>query len=106
MNLILFTSTYPFDGGAEQTFLDQEIQCLNRVFDRIILVPKKIVGECLSLPEGVSVEKSYAELLGNASPLLLARKTFGSSLIYRELISHPSFLFHPQAIKRMVRFMA
>ena len=106
MNLILFTSTYPFDGGAEQTFLDAEVEHLIQVFDRVILVPKIIKGRCLPLPERVTVEESYAELLQNAKLLLLISRVLRSGLVYRELLSRPSLLLHLQAIQRMVRFMA
>lgn len=106
MNLILFTSTYPFDGGAEQTFLDAEVEHLIQVFDRVILVPKIIKGRCLPLPERVTVEESYAELLQKAKLLPLISRVLRSGLVYRELLSRPSLLLHLQAIQRMGRFMA
>jgi len=106
MNLILFTSTYPFDGGAEQTFLDPELQYLCNVFDRIVLVPKKVIGKCLPLPDGVEVDESYAAQLNNARIPLLAGEVFGSSLIYRELLSRPSLLLHPSALARLIRSTA
>jgi len=106
MNLVLFTSTYPFDGGAEQTFLDPELQYLCKAFDRIVLVPKKIVGKCLPLPDGVAVDESYAALLNNARIPLLAGEVFGSSLIYHELLSRPSLLLHPSALARLTRSTA
>jgi colanic acid/amylovoran biosynthesis glycosyltransferase len=106
MNLILFSATYPFDGGPEQTFYDPEMKHLNRVFDRIILVPKKVIGNCLPLPDRVTVDTSYYELLTNTNPLSLIGKVFGSDLLYRELLSRPSLIFYPQALIRMVRFLA
>lgn len=106
MNLILFTSTYPFDGGSEQTFLDPEMKHLNGVFDRIILVPKKVIGNCLPLTNRATVDTSYYQLLINTNPLTLIGKVFGSDWLYRELISRPSLIFHPQALIRMIRFLA
>jgi glycosyltransferase involved in cell wall biosynthesis len=106
MNLVLFTSTYPFDGGAEQTFLNPELEYLRSVFDRIVLVPKKILGNCLPLPENVSVDKSYALLLDHYSSVSLLGRVLGSRLFYREFFSHPSLLLYPSAVMRMTRFMA
>lgn len=106
MDLILFTSTYPFDGGAEQTFLDPELQYLRRAFERVVFVPKKIVGQCLPLPEGVTVDESYATLLSKVNIPSLAKEILGSGLIYQELFSRPSLLLHISALIRMVRFMA
>lgn len=106
MNLILFTSTYPFDGGAEQTFLDPEMKHLNRIFDRIVLVPKKVIGKCQPLPDRATVDTSYYELLINTIPFSLIGRVFGSGWLYRELHSRPSLIFHPQAMIRMIRFLA
>ena len=106
MNLVLFTSTYPFDGGAEQTFLDPELQYLCHAFEQVTLVPKKIDGRCLPLPHGVVVDETYAELLSKANLLSLSMKVFGSKLIYREIFSRLSFIFHPDTLVRMIRFLA
>ncbi len=106
MNLVLFTSTYPFDGGAEQTFLDPELRYLCRVFERVTLVPKKIDGRCLPLPHGVVVDEMYAALLSKANLLSLSLKVFSSQLIYREIFNHPSFVFYPSTLLRMIRFLA
>ncbi|MEW6404678.1 MAG: hypothetical protein AB1649_23010, partial [Chloroflexota bacterium] len=106
MNLVLFTSTYPFDGGAEQTFLDPELTHLCREFDHIVLVPKKVVGKCLPLPQEVVVDEKYAVQLENANVFSLAGKLLGEKLLYRELASRPSLLLHPSALLRMARFLS
>jgi colanic acid/amylovoran biosynthesis glycosyltransferase len=105
MNLVLFTSTYPFDGGAEQTFLDPELQHLRCVFERVVLVPKKVVGQCLPLPDGVIVDESYARLLSGVKVPGLVKEVAASKLVYQELFSRPSLLLHPSALVRMARFM-
>lgn len=107
MNLILFTSTYPYDGGAEQTFLELELQHLKNTFNRVILVPKKIDGNRLEIPDGVEVDTSYAASLANTGWLSLMRRVFGSIWYYRELFSRLSLLLlYPQALVRMTRFLA
>ncbi len=104
MILVLFTSIYPFDGGGEQAFLDVEIQYLSQIFEKVILVPKKIVGQCLPLPDGVEVEESYAKLLSRFSLLTLMGGIASLKLVFRELCSRPSLIFYPEALRRMIRF--
>lgn len=106
MNLLLFTSTYPYGEGREQPYLELEIEYLRRVFDRIILLPKKNTGKYLPLPDGVELDESYAALLSQANWFSLAGRLLSSSSIYRELLHHPSLIFYPEAIKRMIRFGA
>lgn len=106
MNLVLFSSTYPFDGGAEQTFLDPELAHLSRVFERVILVPKKIVGNCLPLPANVTVDETYARLLSKVNALALTGEVFGARLFYQELLSRAALAFYPSALIRMSRFLA
>jgi glycosyltransferase involved in cell wall biosynthesis len=103
--LFLFATSYPYDAGAEQAFLDIEIQHLKRTFGRVILVPRKCEGRLLPLPEGVEVDESYASLLGEIAPTTVAQKTILSSLLYREIISFPKLLFYPEAIKRLLAFL-
>lgn len=105
MDLVLFTSTYPFDGTAEQTFLDPEIQHLCHVFEHIVLVPKKTNGKYLSLPERVVVDESYASLLSKVNMFSLIGKVLGSGLFYQELFSRPWLARYPSALVRMARFM-
>jgi glycosyltransferase involved in cell wall biosynthesis len=106
MNLLLFTSTYPYGAGKEQPYLELEVQYLRRVFDRVILVPKKNLGMALPLPNGVDLDESYAALLNRVNWFSLAGRLLRSRLLYRELFHRPSLIFYPQAIKRMLRFCA
>ncbi|MBL8080149.1 MAG: glycosyltransferase [Anaerolineales bacterium] len=106
MHLVVFTSTYPFNVGGEQAFLDIEIQYLKRIFDRVVLVPKKNEGQHLSIPSGVEVDESYAQLLKKVNWLSLTGRVLTSRLTYRELFSRPSLLLYPSALLRLVRFVA
>ena len=106
MNLVLFTSTYPFDDGAEQTFLEAELHHLCQSFERVILVPKKNMGRRLPVPPKAEVDESYALLLGKANLLSLSWDIFSSKLLYRELLQRPWLLVYPNSLKRMIRFFA
>ena len=105
MILLLFAASYPYDASAEQTFLEIEIHHLRQVFERVVLVPRKFAGNILPLPDGVEVDDSYASLLSEIDPLTVLKKTFFSSLLYKEIVSFPRLLFSPQAGKRLLAFL-
>ncbi len=105
LTLLLFTASYPYDIGAEQTFIDLEVRYLRKKFQRVVLVPRKCGGNLLSLPDGVEVETSYATLFAG-SPLfsMLSRVIFSSSL-YQEIVSLPWLLLYPAALRRLLAFL-
>ena len=104
--MLLFTATYPFDAGAEQTFLDLETKILVDSFDKVIVVPGRCSGTKLNLPEGMVVDDSYAASILRANPLSLVAKVLRSRLFYMEIYSRPDLLFYPRAILRLVKFVA
>ena len=106
MILLLFSTSYPYDVGIEQTFLDIEVQYLQKAFDRVILVPRKCQGNRLSLPDGIEVDESYADSLNKIHPLATFRKIFFSPSLYQEIRSLPWLLRYPSAIKRLLIFLA
>lgn len=103
--LLLFTASYPYDGGAEQTFLDIEIVQLRREFDRVVLVPRKRTGSLLSLPASVEVDESYSAKLDEVHPLAAFAKILFSRLFFADILARPSLLLYPQAIKRLAVFV-
>ncbi len=105
MILLLFTASYPYDAGAEQTFLDLEIQYLRKSFDRIVLVPRKCQGNLLSLPNGVEVEESYAASFVTLSLFPAFWKTIVSSLLYQEIAALPWLLRYPASLRRLFTFL-
>ena len=54
--LIIFTVTYPYDAGAEQTFIGRELPYLVKYFDKVILIPKKLEGKLLQVPDNNNIE--------------------------------------------------
>lgn len=103
--LLLFTASYPYDGGAEQTFLDTEIVHLRREFDRAVLVPRKRTGSLLSLPASVDVDERYSAKLDAVGPLAAFANILFSRLFFTDILSRPSLLLYPQAIKRLAAFV-
>lgn len=106
MILFLFTASYPYDGGAEQTFLDVEIRHLGRTFDRVVLVPRKRAGSLLPVPGSVEVDGTYSETLDAVNPFTALVNILFSRLFYADILSRPSLLLYPQAMKRLAAFVA
>jgi len=104
--LILFTATYPYDAGAEQTFLDVELQHLRKNFDRIILAPRKRQGALLPLSDGIEVDESYAAYLADIPFFSALGKTIFSPFFYQEIFALPWLLRYPSAMKRLLAFLA
>jgi len=102
--LLLFTSTFPYDGGAEQTFLSGELYHLKNAFDRVILIPQTCTGNRLPVPDGIEVDESLSRFLSLNRFTALPRALL-SPILYKDIISRPSILFHPDPLKRLVKFM-
>lgn len=104
--LLIFTATYPYDGGAEQTFLDSELQELCQKFDRVILVPRKCTGKLLSIPKNVEIDTTYSMSLKFVKLITAFFMVVGSHLLYKEFISRPELLIHPNTWIRLARFLS
>ncbi len=105
MILFLFAASYPYDAGAEQTFLDIEIRYLQNAFKRVILVPRKCQGRRLMLPDGIEVDESYADSLTRIHPFTVFRNIFFFPSLYQEIRSLPWLLRYPSAVKRLLAFL-
>jgi glycosyltransferase involved in cell wall biosynthesis len=105
LNLILFTVSYPYDAGAEQTFIGRELPFLCRHFERIVLVPRQAEGSRISIPQGVEVEEGFAALLKEKSLIGVAKEAVRSRLFYRDILSRPEILIHITMLARLLRFV-
>ncbi len=105
MTVLLFTAKYPYNVGAEQSFLEVEINYLAQVFERVVLLPRNTEGERLALPAGVEVDDSYAYALNHADKLQAALAVLGAPCLYQEVLAHPSILVFPSAFKRVVEYI-
>ncbi|MBX3036835.1 MAG: glycosyltransferase [Anaerolineales bacterium] len=104
MNLLLFTASYPYDGGGENNFLDTEVQYLCEKFERVILVPRKYNGALHKFTAPIEVDETYAAMFENVNLFLLFGSIKFFPIIFSEIISRPSLLLYPQAIKRLFTF--
>lgn len=105
MNLILFTSYYPYEGSTEQTFLKEEIKRLSNAFETIILIPRRRASKIVLLPSNVIVEIGYAEFLEKPIKLFLIPKIIFSPLLYKEILRYPWLLISPSSLFRLMAFL-
>ena len=105
--LIIFTVTYPYDAGAEQTFIGRELPYLAKYFDKVILIPKKLEGKLLQVPDNDNIEtnEEFATIIKKKSLNGVVRRALLSSLFYQDIISHPEILIHITMLARLLRFV-
>lgn len=103
--LVLFTTTYPYAAGAEQTFLEGELRHLRSAFGRVILIPDEVRGKRLPLPEGIEVDESHAATqmrrLARIRRLLAGARSMS---LVREIRRRPDLVFRPGLLKRALTF--
>jgi colanic acid/amylovoran biosynthesis glycosyltransferase len=103
--LVLFTKSYPYDIAAEQTFLGHEIPHLVRSFDRVIVVPRMIKGNLLTVPSSVEIENGLAAFYReNAGIVSTTLNALGSPYFYQELRSKLHLLLQPFKLAKLVLF--
>ena len=102
MNLILFTTSYPYINGGEQNFIEMEAAHLLNAFERVIIVPEKRAGARAKYPSGFELDDSYSNLLNSQARLSRFFAGLLSGLVYQEIIGNPWLLMKPQFLKRLI----
>jgi len=100
--LLLLTAGFPY--GAQETFLEEEIDYLARSFERIVVFPSHTVGKARSLPVNVTVDPAVA-VAHRRSPRPL-RPVLGllTPAFWREMTSCPSTCLRPGAMRRLAGY--
>lgn len=106
MNIVLFSSYYPFEGSTEQTFLKEEIKYLSNSFKRVILIPRHRTERITSLPNNVFLEKNYAEFLEKPLKKFLVPQLIFSLYLYQEIMRNLWLFLYPSALFRLITFLA
>jgi glycosyltransferase involved in cell wall biosynthesis len=60
MNLVIFTTTFPYEGGEQ--FLETEIEFLSKEFDKIVIVPAKANGKIRDTPKNVIIDNYTSKM--------------------------------------------
>lgn len=107
MNLVLFTTFYPYVTGAEQNFIEVELEYLAKKFNKITIVPtQRAEKEITQLPtfNNVKIENEYSRVLSEAKKIQLFLKGIFSYLTYLEIYRSPWLLFKLKYLKRLLFF--
>jgi len=103
MNLVLFTSSYPYVRGGEQNFLDNEIRHLVKYFEHVVLVPeRKQIKERFGNQSGAEVDDSYAELLNSQAVVIIFLRGLFSSLFIKGIMDKKFPRFSLKALRRLI----
>lgn len=106
MIVLLFSNSYPYDYATEQTFLKGEVGILQTRFERVILVPRIVQGNLLPVPNGVEVDKSFAESFKFNRRLAESALALFSKDFYLELKSRFPSSIKPSYLRRVFSFVA
>lgn len=105
--LFLFTTSFPFDGASEQTFLDEEIKILSKYFYEIIILPSEVKGTLLNVDiSNVSICLDISKKIKN-SQFLLGLNFFTSRFLFtfiHELFTLKKNVFNITLIKKVMAF--
>jgi glycosyltransferase involved in cell wall biosynthesis len=100
--LLLFTESYPYAVGLEDTFLEPELPHLRAAFDRLIVIPSVCQGSRAHVPDGIEVDEGLAGFLAaHAGRPELAGLACRSSVARHDLLERPSLLLQPRAVARL-----
>ena len=103
--LLMFTATYPYDAGAEQTFIGGELPYLVKQFDIVILIPKKCAGKRLDILDEVDIEEGLSDYIKKSTSLGVIYKALTSRFFYRDILHRPIILLHLSMLSRLIRFV-
>ncbi|HLA07503.1 MAG TPA: glycosyltransferase [Anaerolineales bacterium] len=106
MIVLIFTTSYPYDYAAEQTFLKGEVEILRRRFERVVLVPRIAQGNRLPIPDGVEVDSSFADFLTFGKRMAASTLSLFSKDFYLDLKNHLPSSLSPSYLRRLFSFLA
>lgn len=105
--LMIFTNMFPY--GLAENFLEEELTHLSRHFREIVIVPNQLGEQHRKLPQGVTVDNSFAEQYSSSSfsnKWKRFLKGLSNKKTYQELRRDPSILFKPRHLKTLLYFVS
>jgi glycosyltransferase involved in cell wall biosynthesis len=105
-NLIIFTSSYPYDIAKEDSFLKIELECLNKRFGQITLVPSRKGGIIHKTPQEIIIIDDFHKHFKNNFTAKIVSLIYAllSKKFYVEIFEKRSFLLKGNALKRLILF--
>lgn len=106
-NLYLFTLSFPYYIGGENTFLQYELEYLLRYFPKIIIIPSKINGKKQEISREIIIESSFAEYLieNKQNNIQILLKSLFSVLLMLEILNNPYLIFSYKKLKKRISYI-
>lgn len=106
--LIYITSTFPFGGITEQSFIMPELEPLAQAFDRIILVPEHLNAQApmCPLPGGVETDTRFAKANGQPASLASQLKDAIHPRFAAALIHGGANMLHYSRFRSLLSFFS
>lgn len=104
-NIVYVTSSYPFEGAVEHSFIEPELPVLVDQFEKIFIVPESKFG--IERPQilNLILDCSLAEDLNSfASFIKLKRLILTTKIVLFELIQFPRIIFSVKVLKQLIVF--
>ncbi len=99
--LIILTYSYPYDKAYEKPFIEPELSCLSRRFDRIIVVSEQHEGKKIPLPDGIEIDENGDNKGKDKFPRgAMYVKNVISRRLWKELASFPGMAIQPRGTVR------
>jgi glycosyltransferase involved in cell wall biosynthesis len=104
--ILLFTLSYPYSIGLENTFLNSEVSLLKEDFKDLILFPTLIEGEKYPLEPSINVNNNLGDYLkNNRSKLKYLFKFSFYNFFIIELFDNPKVLASSNRLKKLISFI-
>ena len=88
--MYFFTSSYPYTGGRDRSFVEPQLKYLAKHFDSVVLVPYLTAGEPCLLPKGIVCDTSLSKVRLNRffNPMAWAM-LFRNTEFVEEIVRRP-----------------
>jgi len=104
VNLILFTTSFPYVQGGESNFLSHEVRYLSKFFDRVLVVPDTIIDHDPVDHAGLDVDTSFAQALASKGIGGLFQLALSSKILQSGIREHTFPYFSIYGWRRLLAF--
>lgn len=106
--IYLFTLSFPYYVGGESSFLQDEVEYLEKHFSRIILLPSINTGEKQQIPRNMILDESLADFFKNNKSNIVQTLLDGifSDIFFKEVIRKPSLLGSIKKLRKTIAFIS
>lgn len=105
--LLLFSLSFPYSLGGENSFLHSEIESLKKRFDSVIIFPSKVGGYKQELSKSISINESFAHFCKNSKGTKLKKIIFSltTALFFKEIIFRFRIIANPKKLYDLISYI-